>query len=151
MALVLGTTYNNVFYDNVLQKLRSIIVTDRSCTVYVSPDYKDMGTYSIRLWGESSETDLMTANEWRRLYNVELSLYSIGEEGDERFYEQLYSDSERLHQLLFNNKENNASSFPWHDGTVSSITFDEFTEGEADVDSLHVARFLFSCRLSRAN
>ena len=44
MALVLGTTYDNVFYDNVLNKMRSIIVTDRACSVYISPTYKDMGT-----------------------------------------------------------------------------------------------------------
>ena len=150
MALVLGTTYDNVFYDNVLQKLRSIIVTDRSCTVYVSPAYKDRGTYSVRLWGQSSETDLMTASEWRKVYNVEIALYSIGEEGDERFYEQLYSDAERLYQLLFNNKENGAASFPWHDGTVSEVVFDEFTDDEEEVDGLHVARFSFSCRLVRA-
>jgi|TARA_R100000482_G_scaffold94179_1_gene39375 hypothetical protein len=150
MSLVLGTTYNNIFYENVLQKLKSIIVTDRACKVYVSPMYKDSGSYAIRLWGSSSETDLMTANEWRALYNVEISLYTIGDDG-ERFYEQLYSDSERLYQLLFNNKENGASSFPWHDGTVSSVTYDEYTEEEVDIEGLHVARFLFSCRLSRAS
>ena len=151
MALVAGTTYNNLFYDNVLQKIRSIIVTDRACSVYVSPTYKDMGSYSIRMWGSSAETDLMTATEWRKLYNVDIALYSIGEGGDERFYEQLYSDSERLYQLLFNNKENGASSFPWHDGTVSSVTYDEFEGEEENVDGLHVARFSFSCRLSRAD
>ena len=111
MALVLDTTYNNVFYDNVLQKLRSIITTDRACTVYVSPVYKDMGSYSVRMWGSSAETDEIFANEWRKLYNVELAIYAIGEDGNERFYEQLYSDAERLYQLLYNNTNNGASSF----------------------------------------
>jgi len=151
MGLVLNTSYNNVFYENVLLKMRSIIVTDRACTVYVSPVYKDMGSYSVRLWGSSMETDAMMANEWRKLYNMELALYSMGDDNDERFYEQLYSDAERLNQLLFNNKTNGASTFPWHDGEVSEVTFDEFADDEADVDGLHVARFLFSCRLSRAD
>ena len=151
MALVLGTTYDNVFYDNVLNKMRSIIVTDRACSVYISPTYKDMGSYSIRLWGSGMETDLMMANEWRKLYTMELALYSMGEDNDERFYEQLYSDAERLYQLLFNNKSNGAASFPWHDGEVGEVVFDEFVDDEADIDGLHVAKFSFSCRLSRAD
>tara|TARA_R100001244_G_scaffold109515_1_gene81068 strand:- start:11 stop:466 length:456 start_codon:yes stop_codon:yes gene_type:complete len=151
MALVLDTSYNNVFYDNVLKKLRSIITTDRACTVYVSPIYQDMGSYSVRIWGLSAETDELFANEWRKLYNVELAIYAIGEDDNERFYEQLYSDSERLYQLLFNNTSNGASSFPWHDGVVGEIVFDGFEGDEEGVDGLHVARFSFSCRLSRAD
>ena len=96
---------NHQIHDNVLQKLRSIMTSDRTCTVYVSPTYKDRGSYSIRMWGISAETDIMHSSEWRKLYNVELALYAIREDGNERFYEQLYSDAERLYQLLYNNKE----------------------------------------------
>ena len=111
MALVLDTSYNNVFYTNVLVKLRSIITTDRACTVYISPDYKDHGSYSVRLWGSSAETDILLASEWRRLYNVAIALYSLGEVGDEAFYGQFYSDAERLYQLLFNNMQNEQTVF----------------------------------------
>ena len=151
MALVLDTSYNNVFYTNVLAKLRSIITTDRACTVYISPFYLDQGSYSIRLWGSSAETDELFATEWRKLYNTEIALYSMGDENDERFFEQLYSDAERLYQLLFNNMNNGASSFPWYDGVVGDIAFDDYAGPEGGVDSLHVARFSFSCRLSRTS
>ena len=151
MALVLDTSYNNVFYTNVLVKLRSIITTDRACTVYISPDYKDHGSYSVRLWGSSAETDILLASEWRRLYNVAIALYSLGEVGDEAFYGQFYSDAERLYQLLYNNTENGAASFPWHDGVVSDVLFDDFEGGEDAVGGRHVARFSFSCRISRAD
>ena len=151
MALVLDTSYSNVFYTNVLAKLRSIITTDRACTVYISPDYKDHGSYSIRLWGSSAETDVLLASEWRRLYNVVIALYSTGEDGDEAFYEQFYSDSERLYQLLYNNTENGAASYPWHDGVIGDVSYDEFEGDEVAVDGLHVARFSFSCRISRAD
>ena len=151
MALVLDTSYNNVFYTNVLEKLRSIITTDRACTVYISPFYRDQGSYSIRLWGASAETDAMFSSEWRKLYNTEIALYSMGDDDDERFYEQLYSDSERLYQLLYNNKESGASTFSWYDGVVGSISFDDFTGGEDAIDGLHVARFAFSCRIDRAD
>ena len=151
MALVLDTSYSNVFYTNVLAKLRSIITTDRAYTVYISPDYKDHGSYSIRLWGSSAETDVLLASEWRRVYNVVIALYSTGEDGDEAFYEQFYSDAERLFQLLYNNTENGAASYPWHDGVVGDVSYDEFEGGEDAVDGLHVARFSFSCRISRAD
>ena len=151
MALVLDTTYSNVFYTNVLVKLRSIITTDRSCTVYISPAYKDHGSYSIRLWGASAETDVMHASEWRKLYNVAIALYSLGEDGDEAFYEQFYSDAERLYQLLYNNKESGTATFSWYDGVVGEMIFDDFEGGEDAVDGLHVARFSFSCRIDRAD
>ena len=151
MALVLDTSYNNVFYENVLKKLRSIITTDRACTVYISPFYQDHGTYSIRLWGMSAETDLMAASAWRKLYSTELAVYTIGEDDDERFYEQLYSDAERLYQLLYNNKESGTATFSWYDGVVGDMTFDEFVGDEDAVDGLHVARFSFSCRIDRTD
>jgi len=151
MALVKGTSYNNVFYDNVLQQLRKIITTDRACTVYVSPNYKDRGSFSIRMWGASAETDELFATEWRKVYSVEIALYTIGEDDSERFYEQLYSDAERLYQLLFNNVNSDTSTFPWYDGVVSEITFDDFTEEEEGVDGLHAAKFTFTCRISRAS
>ena len=93
----------------------------------------------------------MLASEWRRLYNVVIALYSTGEDGDEAFYEQFYSDSERLYQLLYNNTENGAASYPWHDGVIGDVSYDEFEGDEDAVDGLHVARFSFSCRISRAD
>jgi hypothetical protein len=149
MALVLGTTYDNVFYDDVLTKLRSIITTDRACTVYIAPSYQDHGSFSIRLWGSSAETDELYPDSWRKAYNVEISLYTLGEDGDERFYEQLYSDAERLYQLLFNNSSIATGDNTWKDGRVGEITFDDFVEGEEAIDNLHVARFSFSCRITR--
>jgi len=151
MALVKDTTYNNIFYDNVLSKLRSIITTDRACSVYVAPSYQDQGSFSIRLWGSSSETDALHASEWRKVYNVEVVIYAIGEDRDEKFYEQLYSDSERLYQLLFNNKHITSGDFAWYDGQVGDVTFDDFIEGEEEIDNLHLARFSFSCRITRAD
>ena len=149
MALVLDTTYQNAFYDGVLTKLRSIITTDRVCTVYIAPSYQDHGSFSIRLWGTSAETDELYPDVWRKLYNVEIAIYITGEDGDERFYEQFYSDAERLYQLLFNNFNITTSDYRWKDGEVGEIVFDDFVENEEVIDNLHVARFSFSCRITR--
>ena len=62
---------------------------------------------------------------------------------------KLYSDAERLYQLLFNNSNLSSGDYPWKDGQVSEVTFDEFTDVEEGIDNLHVARFLFSCRITR--
>lgn len=148
MALVKDTSYNNIFYDNVLSKLRSIITTDRPCTVYVAPSYQDYGTFSIRLWGSSFETDELFPDTHRKLYNTEIAIYSIGDTS-ESFYDQLYSDAERLYQLVFNNSNLSSGDYAWKDGQVSEVTFDEFTDVEEGIDNLHVARFLFSCRITR--
>ena len=151
MALVLDTTYQNTFYDGVLTKLRSIITTDRACTVYIAPSYQDHGSFSIRLWGQGFETDALHQDEWRKVYNTEIAIYTIGEDGDERFYEQLYSDAERLYQLLFNNQHITSGTIQWYDGEVGEVIFDDFVEDEEAIDNLHVARFSFSCRIDRAS
>ena len=151
MALIKNTTYDNVFYDNVLKKLRSIITTDRATNVYISPNYQDQGSFSVRLWGSSSDTDAIYASEWRKVYNTEVVIYTVGDESSESFYEQLYSDSERLYQLLFNNKHISSGDFAWYDGQVGSVSFDEFIEGEDEIENLHLARFSFSCRITRAD
>lgn len=150
MALALDTSYNNAFYDGVLAKLRSIITTDRPCTVYISPEYQDQGSFSIRLWGQSFETDVFHQSEWRKVYTTEIALYAIGD-SNERFYKQLYSDAERLYQLLFNNQHITEGNIQWYDGRVLDTTFDDFIGIEEAVDMLHVARFSFSCRIDRAN
>lgn len=149
MALVKDTSYNNIFYDNVLLKLRSIITTDRACSVYIAPAYRDQGSFSIRLWGSSFETDELYPDTFRKLYNTEISIYALGEDNDERFYEQLYSDSERLYQLLFNNSNLSSGDYAWKDAQVSEVIFDDFSGAEEGVDNLHVARFSFSCRITR--
>jgi len=93
----------------------------------------------------------MLASEWRKLYNVVIALYSMGDDNDEAFYEQFYSDAERLYQLLYNNNEAGSTALSWYDGVVNDTTFDEFEGDEEAVDNLHVARFSFSCRINRTD
>ena len=54
-------------------------------------------------------------------------------------------------QLLFNNQHITSGAIQWYDGRVLDTTFDDFVGAEEGVDSLHVARFSFSCRIDRAN
>ena len=52
----MAVSYNNVFYDYVLDPLRDALIDEFNYgAVYISPEFKDMGTVSIRLFGTESE------------------------------------------------------------------------------------------------
>ena len=93
MALVLDTTYNNVFYKNVLGKLRDLINADRDYgSIYIAPAYEDKGSYSVRIWGSGAETDsIKMPTQWTKAYSVEVAMYSIEQSPDESYWEQFFS------------------------------------------------------------
>ena len=152
MALVLDTTYNNVFYKNVLAKLRDLISADRDYgAIYISPTYEDKGSYSVRLWGSGAETDhITTPTEWTKAYSVDVSMYSIEQSPDESYWEQFLADGERLYQLMANNI-NVSGSLGWFDGMVEGMRIEDLEEDEEDVDGLHTIKYDFVCRISRAD
>jgi len=152
MALVLDTTYNNVFYKNVLAKLRDLISADRDYgAIYISPTYEDKGSYSVRLWGSGAETDhITTPTEWTKTYSVDVSMYSVDQSPDESYWEQFLADGERLYQLMANNI-NVSGSLGWFDGMVEGMRIEDLEEDEEDVDGLHTIKYDFVCRISRAD
>lgn len=154
MALALGTTYDNIWFDVVMDKIRDVINSDRSYSnVYISPTYKAMSSYSVRLWGYSAETLQYVANEWNKRYELEIVLYEILQSNDEASYKVFYSDIERLYQVLFNNKvgitTTNGNTYKFSDGLVGNIAINDLTEEEQAVDGLHSATFTFSCSVFR--
>ena len=152
MALVLDTTYNNVFYKNVLAKLRGLISADRDYgDIYISPTYEDKGSYSVRLWGSGAETDRITApTEWTKAYSVDVAMYSVEQSPDESYWEQFLADGERLYQIMANNV-NVSGSLGWFDGMVGDMRIEDLEEDEEDVDGLHTIKYDFVCRISRAD
>ena len=152
MALVLDTTYNNVFYKNVLAKLRGLISADRDYgAIYISPTYEDKGSYSVRLWGSGAETDRITApTEWTKAYSVDVSMYSVDQSPDESYWEQFLADGERLYQIMANNV-NVSGSLGWFDGMVGDMRIEDLEEDEEAVDGLHTIKYDFVCRISRAD
>ena len=152
MALVLDTTYNNVFYKNVLAKLRGLISADRDYgAIYISPTYEDKGSYSVRLWGSGAETDRITApTEWTKAYSVDVSMYSVDQSPDESYWDQFLADGERLYQIMANNV-NVSGSLGWFDGMVGDMRIEDLEEDEEAVDGLHTIKYDFVCRISRAD
>ena len=152
MALVLDTTYSNVFFTNVLDKLRDIIRDDRNYgSVYISPVYEDKGSFSVRVWGELADTTvLVSPAEWTKQYHVTVALYSIESSPDESFWKQYLADGERLYQLMANNITI-SGSLGWFDGMVEDMRIHDATADEETVEGLWTIKYDFVCRISRAN
>ena len=157
MALNIDSTYQNIFYDYVLDDIRDTLVTEfgASARVYISPEIKYQTNLQVRIWGTSSEeTDRITSSMWQKRYNVDIVVYSVNKNTDERFYKQFYQDSERVYQLLWNNYKGakqvtvSSTALTLLDGNVESI---EYLIGDEDdeVDGLHQAIITFNILVNR--
>tara|TARA_Y100000593_G_scaffold93672_1_gene189436 strand:- start:850 stop:1320 length:471 start_codon:yes stop_codon:yes gene_type:complete len=154
MALALNTNYENVFYDVVLDGLRDILISEYNYgKIYISPKILYQDPFSIRLWGESAETEEFTIREWQKNYNVNINMYFIEQNPTEIFYKQIYQDSERVNQVIHNNQTKTVTvggrDFTWLAAQVSDIEIITDNENEEDVKGLHTASLEFSCLVSR--
>ena len=158
----MAVTYENVFYDYVMDPLRDLFVTEDSYgNIYIAPALTNQVPFSIRLWGDGAETEVTAASTWHKQYNIEISLYEIETNPNEAFYKQFYNDIERIYQLLFTNAKtnsttvsgsgNNSSSVThiWADGKCEEFTINEFEGAEETIDGLNVCRFIFNCKMMR--
>ena len=52
MVLSINSTYQNVFYDFILDSIRDTLVTEyKYGKIYIAPEKKYDDPFSIRLWG----------------------------------------------------------------------------------------------------
>ena len=146
------SSFDNVFYTNVLKELRSIISTEfAGRKVYINPiKDSDSSEFSVRIWGLSSELDEQYAGleGWRRRYNTEIVAYFKIQKANDLVWEQFFRDTERLQQVLYNNtKIDGSNNLGWYEGNVTEmeIGYEEDLEDE----NLYLVRFEFSCRINR--
>ena len=154
MALVKGSTYENVFYEYVLDGIRDLFITEfNNVKIYIAPTIQHADNFQIRLWGINATTEDWGVQGWQKEYNVEVVLYMIEKNPREPFYKQLYGDGERLYQVLHNNlsltKTVGSTTLSWINGKAGEVVFQEFEGDEAEIDGLHTARLPFSCLLDR--
>lgn len=155
-------TYENVFYDYCMDPLRDLFITEYNYgKIYISPSILHKDPFSIRIWGDSAETNEYLASAWQKQYNVEISLYEIEANPGENFFKQFYSDIERIYQLLFANAKtksstitgsgNNSSAVThtWLDGVCDEFVINEFEGDEEEIEGLNVCRFIFNCKIIR--
>jgi hypothetical protein len=158
----MAITYENVFFDFVLDPLRDLFISEYNYgKIYISPKILHKDPFSIRIWGNDTETVEHQNDAWLKQYNIEISLYEIETNPGEVFFKQFYSDVERIYQLLFDNAKfnsttlsgsgNNASSVThrWLDGVCEEFTINDFDEGEDEIEGLNVCKFIFNCKMMR--
>jgi len=150
----MAVTYENVFYDYVMDPLRDLFITEYNYgKIYISPQILHKDPFSIRIWGNECETISYNQNEWVKQYKNEIFLYEIETNPGEAFYKQFLNDSERIYQLLFS--KNNLSTtvgsttLNYYDGVVEAMTINDFADEEEDIEGLNVCKFEFNCTLSR--
>ena len=155
-------TYENVLYDFVMDPLRDLFITEYNYgKIYIAPSILHKDPFSIRIWGNSAETDTYVASAWQKQYNIEISLYEIEKNPGEQYFKQFYNDIERIYQLLFTNAKsksttvtgsgNNSNSVThvWIDGVCEEFTINEFQEGEEEIEGINVCKFIYNCKIMR--
>ena len=160
----MAVTYENVFYDFVMDPLRDLFIAEYNYgKIDIAPSILHQDPFSIRIWGNSAETNEYLESTWHKQYDIEVSLYEIEKNPGEAYFKQFYNDIERIYQLLFANAKNksttlsgsgnNASSVThkWFDGVCEELTINEFEGEEDEIDGLHVCRFIFNCKIMRVN
>ena len=158
----MAVVYENVFYDYVMDPLRDIFIKEYAYgKIYIAPSILHKDPFSIRIWGDSSETTVTAASTWHKQYNIEISLYEIEKNPGEAYFKQFYNDIERIYQLLFTNAKTNATTLSgsgnnsssvihtWVDGQCEQFTINEFAEDEEDIAGLNVCKFIFNCKIMR--
>ena len=156
MALVKGSTYENVYFEFVLDGVRDILQAEfTGLTCYISPTMKEHKNFAIKLWGPSATTTEEIQTQWGKTYEVSVDMYAIEKNPGEAFYKQFYGDSERIYQSLFNNHSKSitvgSTTLVWIDGSVSEIVIGELSDEEEEIDGLHKATLSFSCIMRRAD
>ena len=158
----MAVTYENVFFDYVMDPLRDLFISEYNYgKIYISPSILHKDPFSIRIWGDSAETNEYFTSTWQKQYNVKVSLYEIETNPGEAYFKQFYNDIERIYQLLFANAKtksttvtgsgNNSSSVThtWIDGVCEDFTINEFVGEEEAIEGLNVCRYTFNCKLMR--
>tara|TARA_Y100001973_G_C5131442_1_gene297991 strand:+ start:271 stop:753 length:483 start_codon:yes stop_codon:yes gene_type:complete len=152
MPLTLGTAngYENVYWTYVLREIRAFLLDSSNYgNVYISPTIEKGLSQGIRLWGSSFETQNLWKDKWTKQYDVDINLYAISQTNSESFYKNFYEESERIYQLMYNNKVSTNSTLAWYNGEVSDIVFGELEDEEDEIDGLNKANFSFSCLIDR--
>ena len=151
----MAITYENIFFDFVLNPLRDISQAEYSgVKIYIAPeiDIKYNASVAMRLWGINAIKSEYVVDGHSREYNVEIALYMKSQNPNEIFYKKLYNDGERLHQLIFENKTTKttvgSTTLQWADASINNMIIGDLDEVEAEVEGLHTIKLDFSCNIT---
>ena len=154
MPLAVGSTYDNVFFDYVLDGVRDTIRQEfNNAKVYIAPEIQHADNFQVSIWGPSAATEEWWASSWQKEYQVIINMYLIDKNPNEIFYKHLYAMSERLYQLMHNNRTKSitvgSNTLTWINGTVSEVEINELEDEEQEIDGINKISLSFTCLIER--
>ena len=134
----MAITYDKIAYDEIELGLRKII-NDEFKNVYISNEFKMLGTECIRINLESSSTIQQTNAYEQRDYNVNLRYYHMADTNNEVINKSVKANVDRLRKHLLDNQT--SSTYKWAELQVQDIEYNvQDTENEEN-DRLHITEF----------
>ena len=154
MSLAKGSTYDNIWFEYVMDGMRDILITEYpGIKIYISPMISGNENFQIRIWGTEADTSDRGADWWQKQYQTGIYMYSVEQNPNEVFWKNFYQHAERVYQLMANNTVYSTTvdsvQREWINGHVESIVMNEYEEGEEDIEGLYVARLNFECFVKR--
>jgi len=137
----MAVTYDKIAYDEIELGLRKII-NDEFKNVYISNEFKMLGTECIRINLESSSTIQQTNAYEQRDYNVNLRYYHMADTNNEMINKSVKANVDRLRKHLLDNQV--SSTYKWAALIVDEINYNVQDDENEENDRLHISEFLIS-------
>lgn len=147
-------SFTKTYWDRILEPIRNIIRLEfgQQLSVYIHPEYQEMTAQSCRLYLTNSRmVDELTHGHIREC-DIEISLYfrypkTTNPSQTERVTERMFTDVDRMQQLLFDNRNYEVSGDRYFfNGTIDDIVVNSKKSDEVKIDNLQVVRFDFTCQ-----
>ena len=137
-------------WKNILDQLQNILRAEfkGALPVYIGNEYEKQGNQSIRIECIRQDSNSRGAGGYENRYTVEISLYlNMSNYERKQVMEKLYNDTARIEQILFNKADpvSRSNDSAYYGGEVDSITFNDKTDDEDDVDGLICSKIEYLC------
>jgi len=137
----MAVTYDKIAYDEIELGLRKVI-NDEFKNVYISNEFKMLGTECIRINLESSTTIQQTNAYEQRDYNVNLRYYHMADTNNEMINKSVKANVDRLRKHLLDNQV--SSTYKWAALIVDEINYNVQDDENEENDRLHISELLIS-------
>ena len=137
----MAVTYDKIAYDEIELGLRKII-NDEFKNVYISNEFKMLGTECIRINLESSSTIQQTNAYEQRDYNVNLRYYHMADTNNEMINKSVKANVDRLRKHLLDNQV--SSTYKWAALIVDEINYNVQDDENEENDRIHISELLIS-------
>ncbi len=116
--------YSSVLFEDVISRVKEIIVNEYNIQPYIAPNLDEKKQSPFRIWPEAQETTELTSNHWFKKYTISINQY-LKKEHNEKYFEELYKQSERLYEILFINlgTKNSDTNYKvdYYNGTPTNV------------------------------